>query len=340
MLVRGMHCAACWQGGEGVTASMITPATIEAIKARRVSVPEEAVVTSRDGKPLISPQRIMRMTSQEWRKGFEHTITLLNSQVDEARTRTDGTEIAAYILQHGLDVIAHGIALFNGAHHDPRAELRAAIEETLKIIWDSTARTIQAGVEEYAGKLHAEQSTLLDAEREQMTAGADAAAREATEARRALDAASAQLTREREQWGQELARLQAQLDSERSATVNRERTARNEIHQLRQDLAASRTVIASLNAECERLETQATAPTSVEVPMNQPSTALESASLCLFLRERLRLPTLNWNASGVRLLDRDVAPHLTAWRAAYPTPEAMRAQLRAVVRPILAQAAA
>ena len=281
---------------------------IALIKARRTAPPAEDVARSRNGKVLLSAGQIARMTPADWRRAFEQTVTLTDQQITQARTRTDGTEIAAYLLAHGLDVVAHGIGLFNGAHADPRGELRVLIEDTLTTIWQGLNRAIQSGVEEYAGEVHT-----------QMSAAADAAARDATDARRLLDAASAQLIREREQHQQEVKRLEGVLASERSATVNRERSARNELHQLRQDHAAQASVIAHLNAECERLETLLELATAPEVIM-EPQNARERASLHVYLR--------HYPGSTV-----------ATWRAAYPTPEAMLTQLRAVILPLLGRAA-
>lgn len=326
-----------------MTASLIDPAAVAAIKAnpRR---PQLADIVAPDDCAL-SPARAARLTDRQWRRAWSGATEVLADYTQAARRREDGTEIAAYLLDRMLDLTAYALTEFAGASPDPRRNIRTKADDVLTVTWDGISRAIAEGVELHLAEVEAVIQATLNAEREQVTAGADAAAREATEARRALDAASAQLTREREQWTSEVTRLQAQLDSERSATINRERTARNEVHQLRQDLAASRTVIASLNAECERLEAQAAAPDPVEVdPMKKiyPTNALEWASLCVFMRARRGEKTLTWNGKCLFRGESQIALPLVdvqRWRDTYATPEAMLKQLRAVVRPILRQVA-
>ncbi|OLV20154.1 hypothetical protein [Deinococcus marmoris] len=324
-----------------MTASMINPADIAAIKAQPRRAPTADLVPPEDC--ALSFARAARLTDREWRRAWISAMDVLTVHTTAARKREDGSEIAAYLLDRTLDLTSFALTEFAGASADPRRRIRDRTDEALAVIWDGIKASISEGIEVYRTEIEGQSQATLAAEREQMTAGADAAAREATEARRALDAASAQLTREREASAREIARLTRLLDSERSANNNRERDARNEAHQLRQDLASSRTVIASLNAECERLEAQVAAPIAVEevpMPSDQPKNALESASLCLFLRKKQNAPGLTWKENQRLMLLPESHPFVLEWRAAYPTPEAMLAQLRAVVLPMLGRVAA
>lgn len=289
-----------------MTASLIDPAAVAAILAnpRRPQFVDEAPVDS-----ALSFARAARLTDREWRRAWSGAMDVLNPCVEEARTRTDGTEIAAILLNRTMNLMAYALTEFAGASADPRRKVRTKTDQVLKVTWEGMSRAIAAGVDEYAGEVHT-----------QMTAAADAAAREATDARRLLDAASAQLTREREEAAREIARLNALLTSERSATVNRERTTRNELHQLRQDHAAQASVIAHLNAECERLEHLLETATAPEVTPMEPQNARERASLHVYL---------NANAGG----------SLAQWRAAHPSPAAMVQQLRVAILPLLGRAA-
>ena len=134
-------------------------------------------------------------------------------------------------------------------------------------------------------------------------------------------------------------RLQAQLATERQAVINRDREIRNQIHQLEADKTVLQGTVAALNQECERLEGELK---ERDMPKSElkPTSALERASLCAYLRDRGAAATWS-NADGVTGPDVSIlAIDLLAWRTAYPTPEAMLEQLRAVVRPILAGRAA
>lgn len=72
-----------------------------------------------------------------------------------------------------------------------------------------------------------------------------------------------------------------------------------------------------------------------EAPMYPriPSNALECASLTVYLKAQ-GIPA-TWDSVGVDHGGLMTNAHADAWREAYPTPEAMLTQLRAVVRPIL-----
>ncbi|MFB9991544.1 hypothetical protein ACFFLM_06130 [Deinococcus oregonensis] len=109
--------------------------------------------------------------------------------------------------------------------------------------------------------------------------------------------------------------------------VARERDTRNQIQQLEQDARSNATVIASLNAECERLE-GLTAPRLEVLPLSPtaaaPTSVLERASLTTFLWVRLQQPALS-QADALAPLAYDHS--LAEWRAAYPTPDSQKKQL-------------
>jgi len=182
--------------------------------------------------------------------------------------------------------------------------------------------------------------------------GTEQAQVEATAARRQVEALQGQLDRITHEKDGEIERLKGLLASERAATVERDRTAGNDLEQARKDLRTAQQMIGHLNAECDRLTSEtkalsadlealtAPAPLSLEVspmptmPARQyPANALETASLCVYLRAH-GIPA-TWTSVGVDHDGRMTDAHAEGWRGAYPTREAMLAQLRAVVLPML-----
>ncbi|MBZ9712155.1 hypothetical protein [Deinococcus multiflagellatus] len=196
--------------------------------------------------------------------------------------------------------------------------IRAAVEaETQVVRHQSRVDTERALVAQRAD---------LQADMDNLSAAADQAQADATEYRRQLDAASAQLTREKAQHAQELARLQATLERERQATVNRERETRNRIHQLEHDLRVAQGLIGTLNRECERLEALLAAP-AAPAPVPQP----ELGPTCERERMSLRVYLRALGAS-----EPATPGQLQAWRAAYPGEAEQLAQLRAAMRSLVA----
>ncbi|WP_104992750.1 hypothetical protein [Deinococcus sp. NW-56] len=189
-------------------------------------------------------------------------------------------------------------------------------------------------------RLQAERQALRDTH-EMALNGAEAAQAEASQARRALEAARKDHAEVIARKDAEIERLTATLRQERAATVERDRLTRNDLHQLRQDLAASQAAVGRLNADCAHLETllaEATAPTPQEPNMTLTHDPLLAAhSLAAYLiaaghparvvGHEVRLP------GGVPY---DLSQQ---WGAAYPTDAARLAHLRGVVRPLIGRAA-
>jgi hypothetical protein len=171
--------------------------------------------------------------------------------------------------------------------------------------------------------------------------GLDEAQRKVSEYRRQLEAASAQLTRDRAAHAEELARLTEQRTRECNATVNRERSARNELHQVQNDLRTAQSVIANLNAECERLEAQALTP--VSTPLEVPPVTKQNTIKQMKCPTELGAmsPRAYLVAEGVENVQLDGRQVIwgkliplgvfEAWCGQYPTPAHQLAQLRAVI---------
>ncbi len=193
-------------------------------------------------------------------------------------------------------------------------------------------------------RLEAAVEATLAGERELMTAAFDEAQKDATAARRDLAAAQATATRDKQALEARVAQLEQTLARERSATVNREREHRNEVHQLRQDLKNAQVVIGALNRECEQLSAQAGAAPAPEIlpPAPAPEAlpgALAQHSWVLFLRS-CGIP------AELRGLDVHHAAPLSdvdrlskEWRREIPTVQAAREQIRAALLPVLRGAA-
>lgn len=291
-------------------------------------------------------------------------ITRLTSRYLKGRHDTDQQDPVTQLLYYGIEAFLDTAAEI-GRLYDPSlsASTQQRVMATNRDVFDRVMDGYRERLEDrmlgvingelgqQVEHLEREYNRAIDEAREQGTHAADQAQVELTEQRRLLDAASAQLTREREAHAREVRRLTGLLESERRATVERDRTVRNDLHQLRQDLASARTVIASLNAECERLElalatasapqpTEEVPPMPLLSPTPSPQSALERASLCVFLRDQRQRGDVRWDPAGVFGQGRHIPlADIRAWRAAYPTPAAQLAQLRAVVRGVLGRAA-
>jgi len=272
------------------------------------------------------------------------------------------TRPAAALLWEGVN-LWYGIAIEVGQIYNPQVSqglnqkrLAAAEGRYARVLADAE-RDTEARLTSYLNdalvvevvRLHEVMEATLSSERDQMTAAADAAQREASEARRQVDAVSAQLARERAAHAEELARLTEQLTRERTATVNRERTARNELHQAQNDLKTAQSVIANLNAECERLEAQSLTPVSTPLevlPVTKQKTIKQMKCPSELGAMSLRAYLVAEGVENVRLEGRQVTwgksiplGMFEAWCGQYPTPAHQLAQLRAIALPILRRAA-
>jgi hypothetical protein len=265
------------------------------------------------------------------------------------------TRPASALLWEGVN-LWYGMAIEVGRIYDPQVSQGLnqkrvdAAYGRLEGVLEEAERDTEARLTSYLNdalavevvRLHGLMEATLSSERDQMTAAADAAQLEATEARRQLDAASAQLIREREAHAADMARLTALLSSERSATVNRERAARNELHQVRNDLTNAQATVARLNAECERLEQMpplaVPAPPLEVVPMPKPITIKRMLCPTPLGAMSLRAYLVAEGVLNVHLDGRQVTwghpinlSVFETWCGRYPTPDSQRAHLRAVV---------
>ncbi|MCD0155987.1 hypothetical protein [Deinococcus sp. 6GRE01] len=307
--------------------TLIDPNTLAQFQAakQRGEIPDQ--LTPPEGCAL-SVQRARRLTPAEWKRGWSDSLELVTEIVQNAHTRDDGTEIGAQLVDRVLDLLAFGLTEFAGTSPDPRRAVREKTELVLNMLWDNVKETIAAGVEEYRGELQRELEGQLAVEREQMTRAADQAQADATEYRRLLDAASAQMIRERTAHADALAALRDQMQRERDAVIVRERAWNEERRQLTADKTAAQDLAASLNRDLDTLTTRLE-----ELTMPAP-TALERTSLCLYARTAMSRPDLTQADLP------EVPEHVrTAWQAALPTPADQMAQLRAVALPILGRTA-
>ncbi|UQN10308.1 hypothetical protein [Deinococcus sp. QL22] len=309
--------------------------------------------TPKPRKMALSDSRARRLSSDEWRGAYGDTLKkVLREQLDEAVTRpTDlGRAVAADLVQRSLDLAAFGIDAFAGSTFDARRALRDRSDVVLQGILNQMLATVKSvteeaevalreQAEEKANALLAEAKAAFEQERDMATAGADEVQRELSEYRRAAEAASAQLVREREASAREVADLKAahaanvtglqqQLTRAARIAADQERSWNEQRRQLLADQAAAQTTIAHLNSECERLEASHVPQPKVVTRMpnpDLPQNALEEASLTNYLRDTLNDPKIKLGA--VVISDEQ----LSGWRATYPTKESQLKQVRAVV---------
>ena len=311
-----------------MTTSLINPADLEAIKARRPAGP--ATPLDSPGRPApagcnLSPERAARLHPVQWQRAWVQSSNLVTDVFEDALKRDDGTDLAAMLLDRMLDLVAYGITEFAGTKASPRDRVRERTEEVLRVTWQSMSRAIDAGVAMERDELEAEAARTLASEREQMTHAADVAHAEARAAQQEVEALRRQLAEQPAQAAAELARVTEGRDRERASYIERERAWNEQRRQFEHDRAEAARVIAALNAELDTLSR----PLEV-LPMptrTLPTTPAGRASLCRYARDTLSRPDLKQGDLGDV-----VTPELLAtWEAAYPTPEAQRAHLRPVV---------
>lgn len=279
-----------------MTRPLIDPAAVEAIKARQAGVPTFE----------LTPARAVRLTDKQRVDAIflaAHTLGKIFGEVAE----DDGTDLGTWIFtaaqtsRFTLDLFLYAAQLFASPHPDPRKALRDKTRETLTIIGTVLRDYLQEQGEAMEAGLRAQAE-------EKANAALD-------EARLQLDAASAQLTRERETHAREVAQLREQLERDR--------------------------ITPHSDAPSERLHVTPTEEPPMPTP--GPQTPLETASLCQFLNED-DPKVYTWSGTAIRAegctIDFFDASILVAWRFRYPTPASMREQLRALIRPILQRSAA
>ena len=240
-----------------------------------------------------------------------------------------------------------------------RASVAASLNEATPLIREHATAEVRA---ELQGEMQAvrEQFELLESAATAAQADASAAERRMEELERELKKArfDAEKFRARVREQERVPALEAQLAAERAAHAQLRTTADEYAQQTRQredgltrqiSLLTHRThdleqQVAALQAELSAVQAaQSVAPQepimSKLPPVEYfPASRLESASLCAYLRAQGI--AAHWDSVGVEHGGLLTDAHIEAWRAEYPTPAAMLAQLRAVVRPILAGQAA
>ena len=255
-----------------------------------------------------------------------------------------------------------------------RASVVAALEDATPAFREQLSLEIRADLhdqhlsemravqEQAAAEVQAvrEQFELLESAATSAQADASAADRRVRELERELKKAQfeAEKFRNRVRDQERVPALEAQLAAERAAHAQLRTTADEYAQQTRQredgltrqiSLLTHRThdleqQVAALQAELSAVQAaQSVAPQepimSKLSPVEYfPASRLESASLCAYLRAQGI--AAHWDSVGVEHGGLLTDAHIEAWRAEYPTPAAMLAQLRAVVRPILAGQAA
>ncbi|KQQ99820.1 hypothetical protein [Deinococcus sp. Leaf326] len=309
-----------------MTSALINPAAIAAIKSRRPAGPASPL--DGPGRPApagcnLTPERAARLNPLQWQRAWLRSSELVADVVEAAMKRDDGTDLAAMLLDHSLNLIAYGITEFAGTKASPRERVRERTETVLQVVWQGMSRSIDAGVALERDELAAEAARILADERDLMTQAADVAHAEARAARQEVEALRRQIAEQRDQAAAELARVTEGRDRERASYIERERGWNEQRRQLEHDRAQ---VIASLNAELEALS-RPLEVLPMPAPVTLPTTPAGRASLCRYAREVLSRPDLKQDDLG-----EVVTPELlTAWETAYPTPEAQRAHLRPVV---------
>jgi hypothetical protein len=254
----------------------------------------------------------------------QRSIVEAHGTFDRAVLLALNGEIAVHRAEAELDVVRQRAAVADLAE----AGARALQDERL---------ALEAALSEGQATLAAEQLALSDAH-EMALRAVDETQRAVSEYRRAAEAASAQLLRERETHARELTELKAghaaelktvHQDISRATRIatDQERSWNEQRRQLNADLTAAQATIAHLNAECERLEASPVPQSKVTRMPNPelPQHALEEASLTNYLWDTLKDSKIKLGA--VVISD----AQLSDWRAAYPTKEAQMKQVRAVV---------
>ncbi|AFZ66090.1 hypothetical protein [Deinococcus peraridilitoris] len=207
--------------------------------------------------------------------------------------------IGAAILEHGTTMVLRLAQMIHEGK--PVRELEATYEEARSVAQGNYEASV---LEETTVRVPAyvEQETLeLRTAMDMALAGVEAVQAEARELERQLQAASAQLVREREAHEQELARLRDTLARERQTFIARERSFNEERRQMQHDLGTLRGVVASLNQELETL----TAPT--EASMSEQPKSSDSN-----LAPQTALERMSWHAYQQR--ERGMSPSLWEWR--------------------------
>lgn len=336
---------------KGITAPLGRP--VAELLPRGFSAPA-APRPAADEQLAALQQKVHAMTLQE-----VGAVTRLTSQYFGARHDADQQDALAQLLYYGIeafiDTAAEVARLYNrnlSSSAQKRllqanlGKLDEVVDRYRTRLEDRALGVVNGELGQEIERLEGEYRSALAEATEQATRGLDQAQAEATEQRRLLDAASAQLARERAAHAAEVQRLTVLLEGERRAHVERERAARNELHQLRQDLANQRGTVAHLNAECARLEErlgEATRPALSLVPevltMPTHNPALANLSLAAYLREQDFHTTVDGNTGRLQTHG-DIPEALEReWAVKYPDDASRLAQLRALLRPLLRRAA-
>lgn len=320
-----------------MTSPFIDPAAVASIKSKRMTaedihIPRGSAMT-RGRMRTITP----RETLQAFVKGNEYLIAVL----DNARSYTDGREIAVPLVSAALDLQSYACDRFAGICADPKGDTRSMADRVLGQIWTAMQDTIKAALDEQFEIQVSEAKQELEQERQLVTAGIDAAQQESTTLRRQMDAMTRQHQQQRAEWEGERKRLNEALNK---AQYDAGKAAKKHAEDLR-DLPRLEALVSSLERQVADLKAERTAlaeqflaretellnqldklshPLEVAPMPTNPQNALERLSYSAYLRST----TGKSHAPNQMPLTPEL---VRGWRQAFVSEQAMLAQLRRVV---------
>lgn len=313
-------------------------------------------------------QRLNQFTIKD--KGV---LAQLTSEYFRYRAEQFGVEGTSLLLTDGVDLWAE-VAVTIGSLHSAgdsatltRHKVQQNVARLHSLVDDATAEAeerltllLNARLAEEITRLETEMQATLAAERDQMTAAADAAQRDATDARRERDelekkvrALEQQLKKveydqqkARRGHEQDLAEL-PRLRAENEQLTGQLRWLRADNAALKQKAETTAEQLQAAELQLLDIQTRPTLPTP-EVPM--PSTPLPPSrkaipapladlSFVVFLKSRGHTASFEGGSVRQRLKKAEYDQLDAEWKAAIPDEAAALAQLRAVVQPLLVEVA-
>lgn len=333
--------------------TLINPADLEAIKAKREQPTPPSFLEEMPDDCAVSPTLAMKINTKQWQRGYVQTLDLIGEMVTEAVKTPDIPGVAAQVMIHLLNLIGYGMTQFCGPVANPRKNVREETSRVLALVGETMTRASERAIKE--GLPEVEAAVRDELQVDNLMHAASAAQLEATATRRELETARQKHAQQVDNLNAELKTVRHELSKLQYDTQKAARRAASDLadmprlHSLigdleRQVLALKREKASLLDqfltrenellAQLDELTQPQEAPMYPRIPSN----ALECASLTVYLKAQ-GIPA-TWDSVGVDHGGLMTNAHADAWREAYPTPEAMLTQLRAVVRPILGSVAA
>lgn len=358
---------------------LIDPRAIQAIRQRRslssVRLNPAPLPTSLAELPIasddwrLSDRQLATLKPRDILTANNESLRVLLEGIEDARALTDGREMGAPLMMTALRLLMYASERFAAIGLvDTRANIeavvRAKLDEVLRQLWKAMLHSVSENAEREFAELEGRLRAELSEEREQATAGVDAAQAEASQARRELE-------RERAAWQVEKDHLLAQIkhgeqqlgklryDTDKR-TQRLEADARDvprlqglvgdldrQVFALKEEKRALCTEFAAredeLLAELDAL-THPSGPAPLPpTPISQEESAMtQTASLnahlaAMSLAVFLRGQGLNVCSEGARVMGEE-SPRRTGleaeWASAYPTDAARLAHLREVAAPL------